>query len=126
MTQPSSRLAAMPTSDPNSRLPLSPPVFSILLTLGSKAMHGYAIMQELERRTDGRETLLPGSLYATIARMVADQLIEEVSAPDESTDRRRRFYRATGFGRSVARAEAHRLAGLVKLAREQRLLGDEA
>jgi DNA-binding PadR family transcriptional regulator len=116
----------MATSDPHDLLPLSPPVFTILLTLGTQAMHGYAIMQELERRTDGRESLLPGSLYATIARMVDEELIEEVDAPDTSSDRRRRFYKATRFGRSVARAEANRLAGLVKLAREQKLIGDEA
>jgi DNA-binding PadR family transcriptional regulator len=116
----------MTPSDPNRLLPLSPPVFSILLTLGAEAMHGYAIMQELERRTDGRETLLPGSLYATIARMVDEQLIEEVRAPTTETDARRRFYKATRFGRSVARAEAIRLAGLVRLAREQKLIGEEA
>jgi DNA-binding PadR family transcriptional regulator len=116
----------MTTSDPNRLLPLSPPVFSILLTLGTQSMHGYAIMQELERRTEGRETLLPGSLYATIARMVEEDMIEEVPAPPTETDRRRRFYKATRLGRSVARAEANRLAGLVRLAREQKLLGEEA
>ena len=116
----------MAPADPNRLLPLSPPVFTILLTLGTRSMHGYAIMQELERRTDGRETLLPGSLYATIARMVSEELIEEVPAPDSETDHRRRYYKATRFGRSVARAEANRLAGLVRLARQQKLIGDEA
>jgi DNA-binding PadR family transcriptional regulator len=90
-------------------------------------MHGYRIMQELEERTGGRETLLPGSLYATIARMVQEGLLEEVPPPpEEASDRRRRFYRATGFGRAVARAEAARMSGLLELAREQRLLGGES
>ncbi len=113
---------------PDELLPLSPPVFHILLTLGDDAMHGYAIMQALERRTSGRETLLPGSLYATIARMVSDRLLEEVAAADlagaaqSSMDRRRRYYRLTPFGRTVAQAEAARMRRLVELALEQDLL----
>jgi DNA-binding PadR family transcriptional regulator len=114
----------MPTSNPSDLLPLSPPVFSVLLALGSETMHGYAIMQELEHRTDGTERLLPGSLYATIARMVREGLIEEADPPsaDASADSRRRFYRTTRFGRSVAKAEANRLDRLLELAREQKLI----
>jgi DNA-binding PadR family transcriptional regulator len=107
--------------DPADLLPLSAPVFNILLVLGSGAMHGYGIMQELERRSGGRETLLPGSLYATIARMVKEGLIEEV-VPRGESDRRRRVYRLTRFGRGVAGAEAARMAWLVRQAREQDLL----
>ena len=113
----------MPERDPQDLLPLTPPVFHILLALGTESMHGYAIMQELERRTGGRATLLPGSLYATIARMVSDGLLEEVALRREAVeDRRRRVYRLTRFGRAVATAEAARMGRLVKLAREQDLL----
>jgi DNA-binding PadR family transcriptional regulator len=113
--------------DPADLLPLSPPVFAVLLTLAADTMHGYAIMQELERRTGGRETLLPGSLYATIARMVEEGLIQEVtSRRGTGGDRRRRYYRATRWGRAVARAEAQRLGRLVELARQQNLLPGSA
>jgi DNA-binding PadR family transcriptional regulator len=113
----------MSSHDPEALLPLSPPVFSILVTLGRDAMHGYAIMQELERRTEGKEKLLPGSLYMTIARMVQDGLIEEVApSGQDAADRRRRFYHATAFGRAVARAEAARMERLLGLAREQKLI----
>jgi DNA-binding PadR family transcriptional regulator len=111
----------MTAREPSELLPLSPPVFNIMLVLGSEVLHGYGIMQELERRTGGRETLLPGSLYATIARMVGEGLIEEVAKRGES-DRRRRFYRLTRFGRVVARAEAARMARLLEQARDQDLL----
>jgi len=111
----------MAIRDPAGLLPLSAPVFNILLVLGTEAMHGYGIMQEVERRTEGRETLLPGSLYATIARMVGEGLIEEVAARGE-TDARRRLYRRTRWGRAVARAEAERMGMLVALARKQDLL----
>ena len=111
----------MTQRDPAALLPLSPPVFHILLVLGNEVMHGYAIMQELERRTDGKEMLLPGSLYATIARMVSEGLIEEV-VQRRSSDGRRRYYRRTRYGRAVAQAEAMRMGRLVALAREQDLL----
>jgi DNA-binding PadR family transcriptional regulator len=114
-------------TDPAALLPLSPPVFAILLTLGSETMHGYRIMQEVERRTEGRETLLPGSMYATIARMVQDGLIGEMAPPPAAdSDRRRRFYRATAFGRAVARAEADRMQALLRLAAEQQLIRGDA
>lgn len=118
----------MPTRDPQELLPLSPPVFHILLTLGTDAMHGYRVMRELERRTEGRETLLPGSLYAIIARMAQEGLIEEVPVPpgEAAADRRRRYYCATRFGRAVARAEAERLARLLELARTQKLTPEGA
>ena len=108
--------------DPGEQLPLSPPVYHVLLALGDGAMHGYAIMQAFEEKTGGRDTILPGTLYATIARMVAAELIEEADAPPDATDRRRRYYRVTPYGRSVAGAETERLARLLKVARNERLL----
>lgn len=109
--------------DPRAELPLSPPVFHVLLALGDRAMHGYAIMQAFETKTGGSESILPGTLYATIARMVQGGLIEELAeAPAGSTDARRRYYRVTAHGRHVARAESERLARLLEVARSERLL----
>jgi DNA-binding PadR family transcriptional regulator len=114
-----------PTRDAAAELPLSPPVFHVLLALGDRAMHGYAIMQAFEAKTGGTESILPGTLYATIARMVEAQLIEEPSEPPEdSTDRRRRYYRVTDYGREVARAESARLARLLEVARGEQLVSD--
>jgi DNA-binding PadR family transcriptional regulator len=82
--------------------------------------HGYAIIQEVATRTDGALKLSPGTLYRSIQRMLEQGLIEETAerpAP-ELDDERRRYYRITAFGRTVAKAEARRLAQLVKLARE--------
>jgi len=97
--------------------------FQILLALADRPRHGYAIMQEVERCTDGRVRLGPATLYRTIRTMLEAGLIAE--APDrsgESDDERRRYYRLTGAGRSVAEGEAARLAGLVELARSRKLL----
>jgi DNA-binding PadR family transcriptional regulator len=82
--------------------------------------HGYAIIQEVVTRTDGMLKLSPGTLYRSIQRMLEQGLIQETAerpAP-ELDDERRRYYRITSFGRTVAKAEARRLAQLVKLARQ--------
>ncbi len=113
--------------NPKELLPLSPPVYHVLLALGSDAMHGYAIMQAFTEKTSGEEALLPGTLYATIARMVDAALIEELPDPPAgSSDRRRRYYRVTEFGRAVASAESERIQRLLTVARRERLAPDTA
>src|ERR1700680_684764 len=104
--------------DPESLLPLTPAVFHILLALADNERHGYGIMQEIGRRTDGKMRMGPGTLYGSIKRMLADGLIEESGErPDPSLDdERRRYYRLTGFGLRVVQAEAKRLAQLVRVA----------
>lgn len=112
-------------ADPKDLLPLSPPVYHVLLALGSDAMHGYAIMQAFADKTSGEEALLPGTLYATISRMADAGLIEELpEPPPDSSDKRRRYYRVTDFGRTVARAESERIHRLLSVAREERLAPD--
>ena len=108
--------------DPKSLLPLSPPVYHVLLALGGEAMHGYGIMQAFAEKTSGEDALLPGTLYATIARMVDADLIEELPDPEpRSSDKRRRYYRVTEFGRSVAVAESDRIHRLLAVARREQL-----
>ena len=103
----------------DSLLPLPLATFHILLALVDDDRHGYAIIQEVEARTDGALTLSAGTLYRSIQRMLEQGLIAETDdrpAP-ELDDERRRYYRITRFGAAVARAEARRLQQLVKLAK---------
>ena len=111
--------------DPHKSLPLSPAAFSILLALKGGEKHGYAILREVSEQTDGAVKLLPGTLYNLLKRMLEDGWIDELAErPDpELDDERRRYYRLTGLGERVASLEAERLAGLVRLARKQGLLG---
>jgi DNA-binding PadR family transcriptional regulator len=97
--------------------PIGEPALHILLALGTEARHGYAVMQAAAERTGGQLRILPGTLYSTLKRLVADGLVEETDAPAgvESSDARRRYYRVTKAGRSVVREEMSRLALLVKL-----------
>ena len=113
---------------PEKLLPLTPPVFHILLSLVDGERHGYGIMQEVETRTEGQVRLGPGTLYGAFKRLLANGLIEEADErrDPELGNERRRYYRLTGFGLRVARAEAQRLAELVRLARTKpALLGPE-
>jgi len=108
-----------PDPPPESLLPLTPAVFHILLTLADGEAHGYAMMQEVGRRSGGTVRLGPGTLYGAISRLLEDRLIEESEErPDpEMDDTRRRYYRLTNLGSRVLAAETERLADLVKAAR---------
>ena len=107
-------------------LPLTPVAFEILLALADGEHHGYFIMQEVERRSGGRVSLHPGTLYRALNRLLGESLIEEIDAPaparPEPHDSRRRYYRITAFGREVAAAEAERLASQVRTARFKNLI----
>src|SRR5262245_15811521 len=110
--------------DPESLLPLTPAMFEILVALADGERHGYAIMQEVELRTEGRTRIGPGTLYRSIQRLMEDGLITESDERPalEMDDERRRYYRITDFGYRVAVAEARRLAELVATAQAKKLL----
>jgi len=114
------------TRDPATLLPLKHATYQVLLALGdSDAMHGYAIMQAVSEMTGGRDTILPGTLYAALARMADEGLVEErdTTSADASGGPPRRCYRRTTFGRAVARAESERLRALLEIARAQNIFG---
>lgn len=103
-------------------LPLPPATFHILLALLDQDRHGYAIIQDIEERTGGELRMSAGTLYRSIARMVEQDLIMEVTKRHtDEDDARRRYYRLTPFGAAVARAEMRRLSDLVRLARQRGL-----
>lgn len=107
------------SNETDALLPLPPVTFHILVALAEEDRHGYAIMQDVVQRTDGALKLGAGTLYRSVQRMLEQGLISEVNtrpAP-ELDDQRRRYYRITPFGRAVAKAEARRLAQMLKLAR---------
>jgi DNA-binding PadR family transcriptional regulator len=112
-----------PPRPSDALLPLKPLVFQVLLTLATDDQHGYAIVQDIARRTAARLRLRPGNLYHALKLMLDAGLIEESDrrpAPDLD-DERRRYYRITRFGRRTAAAEAERLQALVADAKAARL-----
>jgi DNA-binding PadR family transcriptional regulator len=98
---------------------ISRTAFHVLVAIGPEERHGYGIMREVARITDGATRLGPGGVYTTIRRLLDDGFIEESDQrPDEELDdQRRRYYRLTGLGRSVVAAEVARLERLVGAAR---------
>ena len=102
-------------------LPLPAAAFHILVALAQQDRHGYGIIQDVEASTNGEVRLSPGTLYRTMQRLLEQGLITEPRA-SALMDPRRRPYRITAFGKSVARAESARLAHLVRLAERAGLL----
>lgn len=98
--------------------------FHILLALAGEERHGYAILQEVVRLTDGELQLEPGTLYRALHRMLEDGwVVESGRRPAADLDDvRRRYYRLTPLGRRMASAEADRLSRLLAVARQRRLL----
>lgn len=99
-------------------LPLSLPVFHMLLVLAEGERHGYALKREILRRTDGKLNLASGALYGSINKMLEGELIVESGERPDShlDDERRRYYAITPLGRRVLQAEAVRLRQLVRMA----------
>jgi DNA-binding PadR family transcriptional regulator len=115
-------------SDISALIPLPPATFHILMAVAQEDRHGYGIIQDVTRRTNGELRLSAGTLYRSIQRMLEQGLIDETDdrpAP-ELDDERRRYYRISAFGAAVARAETHRMAQLVRMARTQGLLPERA
>jgi DNA-binding PadR family transcriptional regulator len=106
---------------PEGYLPLTPAVLDIMVALGEEELHGYAIMQEVRRRTQGRRRLAPGTLYRSLKQMEErGWVVESEERPEPSLDdERRRYYRLTPLGRRVALAELERLEGLVRAGRSK-------
>ena len=102
------------------QLPLTVPVFQILLSLCDQELHGYALIQDIRARTSGEVQLTASTLYGAVARMLQADLIAEVDAVGD--DERRRPYRITKAGRLLLRQEAERLARAAAWARDKRVL----
>lgn len=115
------------SKDAATLIPLKHSTYRVLLALADREWHGYAIMQTVSEMTQGRETILPGTLYAALARMVDEGLVDVREGPDDdpSGGPRRRYYRRTSLGRAVARAESERLRALLDIAVAQKILSGE-
>lgn len=107
---------------PDSFLPLKPHWFHVLLSLADREQHGYGIMQEVLKRTDGKVRLWPATLYGTLKRLIDEELIEESDDRPiaDLDDARRRYYRLTRLGRRVLAAESQRLEDLVRVVHAKR------
>jgi DNA-binding PadR family transcriptional regulator len=96
------------------QLPLTEPVLLILLSLAGEPRHGYSILKDVERMSDGRVVLSTGTLYGALRRLLDDDWIERFE--ERETSRGRQVYRLTAHGRRNLQSEIARMKHLTRLA----------
>jgi DNA-binding PadR family transcriptional regulator len=103
-------------------LPLTEPVFLVLLSLANQPRHGYSILKEIEHMSAGRVVLSTGTLYGALQRLLSQGWIDRFEENDAPRDRR--SYRLTAKGRRNLQAETERMRHLTKLAGLRIACGD--
>lgn len=82
--------------------------FLILTALAAGCQHGYGIISDVVRISDGRVRLRAGTLYSALDRLRLDGLVA-VDREEIVENRLRRYYRLTREGSRQLAAEAARL-----------------
>lgn len=95
-------------------LPLTEPVFLVLLSLAQQPRHGYSILKDVEQVSGGRVVLSTGTLYGALQRLLAQGWIERFE--DSDTSREKRAYRLSSKGRRNLQAEIERMRHLTRVA----------
>ena len=104
--------------------PLSSATLHILLALAGGDLHGYGIIKEVTRNSDGHYRLGPGTLYDNLKKLMDAGLVADAvtspsskrkSASTKGDDRR--FYTLTNEGKNALASEVDRLQSVVREAR---------
>ncbi len=103
--------------DPSQFVPLSTATLHILLSLAGEDRHGYGIMQEVTRQSEGQYKLGPGTLYDNLQKLIDRRLVQPIGGRADDEDPRRRYYRISSLGKAVLSAEVERLEGVVREAK---------
>jgi DNA-binding PadR family transcriptional regulator len=103
--------------DMSKFVPLSPATLHILLSLAGEDRHGYGIMQEVARQSEGQYKLGPGTLYDNLQKLLERRLVLPVGRRAGDDDPRRRYYRLSPLGQAVLSAEVGRLEDVVREAK---------
>jgi PadR family transcriptional regulator PadR len=99
------------------------PTFLVLTALADGRRHGYGVIQEVERLSDGATRLRAGTLYATLDRLAHDGLVE-VAGEEVVEGRLRRYYQLTTSGTATLAVESRRRVAVSREAlRRLRLAG---
>src|SRR5262249_53112686 len=101
----------------NSTFPMPPAMFYILFSLADGDKHGYAMMQEISKLSEGKFRMGPATLYTNVQRLLAADLIREVVAPDAGEmEARRRYYRLGRQGKTALEQELQRMRKVLRRA----------
>ena len=103
--------------------PLTPAVFHILLALSTGERHGYGIMKQVEKDSQGNVSMGAGTLYGSLKRMLDSGLVKESDkrVDPEMDDERRIYYQITDAGKKALEAELARYKRIVSVAKERKL-----
>ena len=97
-------------------LDMREPTFLVLTALADGKKHGYALIGEADKLSNGRVKLKVGTLYAALDRLQSQGLV--VSAGEEVVDGRlRRYYELSDVGAERLDHEAARLESNAQQAR---------
>lgn len=101
---------------------LAPAAFYILFALCEGEKHGYAIMQDVQKLSEGKFRMGPATLYTNIQRLLQEGFIDLVDPPEGDTeaDSRRRYYRLGKSGRQALHQELERMRSVLQ--RSKRLV----
>lgn len=99
--------------------PLSAATLHILLALASEDLHGYGIIQEIARQSQGSYRVGPGTLYDNLKKLMDQKLVIDVPRSALPRDEERRFYRITSAGREVLAAEVERMREVIVTAQSR-------
>ena len=104
--------------------PLSAATLHILLALAGGDLHGYGIIKEVTRNSDGHYRLGPGTLYDNLKKLMDAGLVADAATsssskrkPVSSKEDDRRFYTLTKDGKNALAAEVDRLQSVVREAK---------
>lgn len=109
----------------DSRFRMTPTVVHVLLSLESGPRHGYSLIREIAKRTNGVLSLGPSSLYYALDRMESAGLIAEWEGTEADVsphEHQRRYFRLTDSGREELRREVRNLSNIVDEARARGLV----
>jgi DNA-binding PadR family transcriptional regulator len=101
--------------------PLSSATLHILLALAGGNLHGYGIIQEVARNSDGHYRLGPGTLYDNLKKLMDAGWVADAPSPKRKSTKEkeddRRFYTLTRKGKDALSAEVDRLQSVVSEAK---------
>jgi len=96
--------------------PLSAASLHVLLALTARNLHGYGIIQEVKRLSDGKYRIGPGTLYDNLKKLINRGWVEDYEDDHLPAEERRRMYRLTGYGRAALQADVNRLKKVLRVA----------
>jgi len=93
---------------------LTEPVLLILTSLADHPRHGYALIKDIEKLSDGRVRLSTGTLFGALRRLLENGWIERFE--QEDTSRGKQVYSLTQEGLRQLQSELDRMRRLTRIA----------